>query len=61
MLEQLDRVVPPESRGRRLLAWGVVAWTGVGIAIVIGLIVYALSRVAGVLPYLAVAGIVVLA
>jgi predicted PurR-regulated permease PerM len=61
MLEQLDRVVPPESRGRRLLAWGVVAWTGVGIAIVIGLIVFALSKVAGVLPYLAVAGIVVLA
>jgi predicted PurR-regulated permease PerM len=61
MLEQLDRVVPPESRGRRLLAWGVVAWTGVGIAVVIGLIVFALSKVAGVLPYLAVAGLVVLA
>jgi predicted PurR-regulated permease PerM len=60
MLEQLDRVVPPESRGRRLLAWGVVAWTGVGIALVIGLIWFVLSSIAGVLPYLAVAGLVVL-
>jgi len=60
MLEQLDRVVPPESRGRRLLAWGVVAWTGVGIAVVVGLVVYALSSVAGILPYLLVAGVTVL-
>ena len=61
MLEQLDRIVPPESRGRRLIAWGVVAWTGVGIAIVIWLLAMALARVASIIPYLVVAGLVVLA
>jgi predicted PurR-regulated permease PerM len=60
MLEQLDRVVAPDSKGRRLLAWGVVAWTGVGIALVIWLVMFALSSVAGVLPYLVVAGLTVL-
>ena len=58
MLEIVDRVVPPESRGRRLLAWGVVAWTGVGIAAVIGLVVYALSLISDVFPYLAVAALI---
>src|SRR5436309_15897264 len=61
MLEQLDRVVPPETRGRRLLAWGLVAWTGVGIAVVVWLIATALARIAAIFPYLAVAGLVVLA
>ena len=54
-------MVPPESRGRRLVAIGVVAWTGVGIAGVVWLAVLALWQVAGVLPYLAVGGLVVLA
>ena len=61
MWEPLDKVVPPESRGRRLVAVGVVAWTGVGIAGVIWLVVLVLSRIAGIIPYLAVAGLVVLA
>src|SRR5947208_101897 len=60
MLEELDRIVPPESRGRRLLAWGVVAWTGVGIALVLWLLSLVLARVAGIFPYLVVAGLVVL-
>jgi predicted PurR-regulated permease PerM len=60
MLEQLDRIVPPETRGRRLLAWGVVAWAGVGIALVLWLASLVLSRIAGILPYLVVAGLVVL-
>jgi predicted PurR-regulated permease PerM len=60
-LEVVDRVVPPQSRGRRLLAWGVVAWTGVGILLVIGLIVFALSKIAVIFPFLAVAGVTVLA
>jgi predicted PurR-regulated permease PerM len=61
MWEPLDRVVPPESRGRRLVAWGVVAWACVGVAGVIGLVAYVLSRIADVLPYLAVAALVVFA
>src|SRR5438105_1803432 len=60
LLEQLDRIVPPESRGRRLLAWGVVAWTGVGIALVLWLLSLVLARIAGIFPYLVVAGLVVL-
>ena len=51
MLETIDRMVPPDSRGRRLLAWGLVAWTGVGIAIVLWLVVQALSRVAAIFPF----------
>jgi predicted PurR-regulated permease PerM len=61
MWEPIDRVVPPESRGRRLLAWGVVAWTGVGIAGVAWLLFFGLSRIAGLIPYVAVAALVVFA
>ena len=57
--EPLDRVVPPESRGRSVVAVGVVAWTGVGLAGVAWLIFFALSRVAGLFPYLMVAALVV--
>jgi predicted PurR-regulated permease PerM len=58
--EPLDRVVPPESRGRRVVALGVVAWAGVGVAGVGWLLVFVVSRLAGILPYLAVAGITVM-
>jgi predicted PurR-regulated permease PerM len=61
MLELIDRVVPPASRGRRLLAWGVIAWTGVGIAVVLGLVAFGLSRISAIFPYLAVAAVVVMA
>ena len=61
MIEIVDRVVPPGTRGRGLLAWGVVAWTGVGIAVVLGLIGYALAQISAIFPFLAVAVVVVLA
>ena len=61
MWEPLDRAVPPESRGRRVVAWGVIAWTGVGLAGVGWLLVFVLRRISGIFPYLAVAGLVVFA
>src|SRR5436309_14921589 len=61
MLDVVDRVVPPGTRGRRVLAWGVGAWTGVGIAVVLGLIGFALARVSAIFPFLAMAALVVLA
>jgi predicted PurR-regulated permease PerM len=57
--DHLERLMPPGGRGRRLVGWGVVAWTGIGIgalALALGL---ALGRVAGVVPYLVVATMVV--
>src|SRR2546423_4417275 len=61
MWEPLDRVVPPESRGRRVVAWGVVAWTGVGIAGVLWLPVFVLGLIAGIFPYLALAALLAFA
>jgi predicted PurR-regulated permease PerM len=61
MLEVIDRVVPPGSRGRHLVAWGVVAWTGVGVAVVLGLIAFALAQISAIFPFLAVAVLVVFA
>ena len=57
---QVDALLPPRTRARRVTEWGVVAWAVVGVA-VIGWILWALlNRLAGVLPYLVVAGLVVL-
>lgn len=58
--EHLERLMPPGGRARRLVGWGVVAWTFIGGAIVLGVVFRALERVAGILPYLVVAGLVVL-
>jgi predicted PurR-regulated permease PerM len=52
--------MPPESRGRRLVGWGVLAWTGIGGAIILWVLFRLLGRIAGVFPYLVVAGMVVL-
>jgi predicted PurR-regulated permease PerM len=61
VIEVVDRVVPPGTRGRRLLAWGVGAWTGVGIAVVLGLVGLVLAQISAIFPFLAVAALVVFA
>jgi len=52
--------MPPGSRARRLVGWGVVAWTGIGAVALMWAVVRVLSPVAGVVPYLVVAALVVL-
>ena len=51
--------MPPGGRGRRMVGWGVVAWTGIGVGVLALALGLALGRVAGVVPYLVVASMVV--
>jgi predicted PurR-regulated permease PerM len=57
----LERLLPDGGRGRRLVGWGVVAWTGIGLGIVVFLAWRGLTQVAGVIPYLVTAWLVVFA
>jgi predicted PurR-regulated permease PerM len=57
--DHLDHLMPPGGGARRLVGWGVVAWTGIGLAILIGVAGRALGRMAAILPYLVVAAMVV--
>jgi predicted PurR-regulated permease PerM len=58
--DHLERVMPPGGRARRVVGWGVVAWTAIGGAIVLWVLGKVLARMAGIVPYLVVAGMVVL-
>ena len=51
--------MPPGGRARRLVGWGVVAWTLVGAGVLIWVLARAVGRIAGVFPYLVVAAMVV--
>jgi predicted PurR-regulated permease PerM len=51
--------MPPGGRARRIVGWGVVAWTGIGAAILIWIFGRVLGRLAGVIPYLVMAAMVV--
>ena len=57
--DHLERLMPADGRGRRMVGWGVVAWTGIGIGVLALALGLALGRVAGVVPYLVVASMVV--
>jgi predicted PurR-regulated permease PerM len=57
--DHFERLMPPGGRGRRMVGWGVVAWTGIGIGVLALALGVALGRVAGVVPYLVVASMVV--
>jgi predicted PurR-regulated permease PerM len=56
---QLERLMPAGGRGRRLVGWGVVAWTGIGLAILLGVLGRTLGLLAGIIPYLVMAWLVV--
>jgi predicted PurR-regulated permease PerM len=56
---QLERMMPEGGRGRRLIGWGVVAWTAIGLAILLGVAGRALGLFAGLIPYLVMAWLVV--
>ena len=53
--------MPPRSRGRRLVGWGVVAWSLLGAVILVAVSFRILGRVATIFPYLVVASMVVFA
>jgi predicted PurR-regulated permease PerM len=57
---QMDLVLPPAGRSRRVAEWGVVAWAVVGVAVVIWLLVRLFHGLGALLPYLVMAGMVVL-
>jgi predicted PurR-regulated permease PerM len=57
----LERLMPAEGRQRRLVGWGVVAWTAIGAIIVVAAAFRVLGRIAGVFPYVVVAVAVVFA
>jgi predicted PurR-regulated permease PerM len=57
--DHLERLMPPGGRARRLVGWGVVAWTLIGGGILIWVLARAFDRIAGVFPYLVVAALVV--
>jgi predicted PurR-regulated permease PerM len=51
--------MPSGGRGRRIVGWGVVAWTGIGLAILLGVLGRTLGLFAGIIPYLVMAWLVV--
>jgi putative permease len=53
--DHLERLMPPTGRTRRLVGWGVVAWAGIGVGLLILAAGLVLARMAGVVPYLVVA------
>ena len=61
ILEHLERLLPRGGRARRVVGWGVIAWALIGAAVVFGTLGGLLGRIAGVLPYLLTAGLVVFA
>jgi len=57
--DHLERLMPPGGRGRRIIGWGLVAWTFVGAAILLWAVAHVIQRFAGIFPYLVMAGLVV--
>jgi predicted PurR-regulated permease PerM len=58
--EQIELALPTGSRSRRFAQAGVVVWAAIGVALLIGVLFLLLVRLSGLLPYLVVAGMVLL-
>jgi predicted PurR-regulated permease PerM len=56
---QLETLMPPGGRGRRIVGWGVVAWSAIGLAVLLWAGWRVLGRFAGIIPYLVMAWLVV--
>jgi predicted PurR-regulated permease PerM len=56
---QLETLMPPGGRGRRVVGWGVVAWSAIGLAVLLWAGWRVLGRFAGIIPYLVMALLVV--
>ena len=57
--DHLERLMPPAGRARRLVGWGVVAWTFIGAGVLIWVTARAFGRIGGVFPYIVMAALVV--
>lgn len=51
--------MPEGGRSRAIVGWGVVAWTAIGIGILLGVVGRGVGSVAGILPFLVMAWLVV--
>lgn len=58
--DHLEQAMPEGGRARRLLGLGVLAWSAIGGAVLLWVFGRVLERLAGIFPYLVVAGLVVL-
>lgn len=59
--DHLERLMPRGGRARRVLGWGVVSWTAIGLAVLIGVAWKLLELVGGILPFVVTAAVVVFA
>jgi predicted PurR-regulated permease PerM len=57
--DHLERLMPSGGRARRVLGWGVVSWTAIGLAVLIGVGWKLLEIVGGILPFVVTAAAVV--
>jgi predicted PurR-regulated permease PerM len=55
----IDALLPPGTRARQVAEWGVVAWAVIGVVVIGWMLWLLLHRLAGILPFLVVAGLVV--
>ena len=58
--DQLEAVLPTGSRSRRFAQAGVIVWAAIAVALLIGMFFLLLVRLSGLLPYLVVAGVMLL-
>jgi len=58
--DQIELVLPTGSRSRRFAQAGLVVWAAIGVAVLVGVLFILLAKLSGLLPYLVVAGVVVL-
>lgn len=60
MRDQFELVLPTGSRSRRFAQAGLVVWAAIGVGLLIGTGFILLAKLTGLLPYLVVAGLLVL-
>ena len=57
--ENLELLMPPGGRSRRVLGWGVICWTCIGLGLLVLAMIAVLARIAEVFPFIVVAGLAV--
>jgi predicted PurR-regulated permease PerM len=57
--EHLEVLMPSGGRSRRVLGWGVICWTMIGLGLLALAMIAVLARIAEVFPYIVVAGLAV--
>jgi predicted PurR-regulated permease PerM len=57
--EHLERLMPAGGRSRRVVGWGVICWTFIGLGLLALTMIAVLARIAEVFPFVVVAGLAV--